>query len=216
MKLTRKRGIGLGIGITIFLVAFSIALAVTWIQVSQTVPSTLSVSSTVIISGDNISLWWDTAMTQPVTGDPALEWAKAQTQPPLRNVNITTDVWFYIVNESPYGLVPVDPCHNIIRSTDNQRIGWTHTQLRNLNGDWRGDACDVTDWRMREGFVMAPGEMWQMQPHPHFDNLAIGDHPFDLIVGAIGNTGDAAAALSNTAAGTFSAPADHHPRPPSR
>ena len=90
MRLTRKRGIALIVGITVFLVAFGVALAVTWIQVSQSVPTVLSISPTVIISGDNIALWHDTAKTLPVTGDPALAFSRPQSQPPLRQIFGTT------------------------------------------------------------------------------------------------------------------------------
>ena len=41
MKLTKKRWIGLGAGVAIFLAAFGIALAITFVQVSQTKPGTL-------------------------------------------------------------------------------------------------------------------------------------------------------------------------------
>ena len=216
MKLTRKRLIGLILGITVFLGAFGIAFAAfTWYQVSQTVPSAVNVTSTIVISGDNISLWWDQAKLQPVTGDPAIEWTKAQTSPPLRQVNLTSDVWLYIVNESPYNLIPVDPCHDLRRTTDNVWIGSTHTNLFSLDGNWRGNACDGVEWRKDSGYALAPGEMWQLRPHPHFDrNLASGSHNFDLVFGAVGY---AAAAGSGPISSevVISAPEDHHPRPPS-
>ena len=81
MNMTRNRWVGLVLGVAVFLAAFGVALAIT-VQVSQEIPSTLSVKSAVIISGDNLALWHDEAKTQPVT---SLEFLKLQLQPPLES-----------------------------------------------------------------------------------------------------------------------------------
>ena len=191
MKLTRKRWIGLGIGITIFLVAFGIALAATLIQVSQVKPANLKVTSSVVLSGNNMALWRDVNKSQPVTGDPAIEFTKAQTRPPLRQIFAVSDVTLYLENKSLYPGIPIDPCHNTQRSGDNVNIGFVHARLFDLNGNYRGDTCDSTEFRRERGWKLAPGALWKMEPHPHFNNNATsGDNPFNLVFGFVGTSGD--------------------------
>ena len=60
-QMTTQRWIGAIVGIAVFIAAFGVALAVTWYQGSQDVPAAVSVHSTVVISGDNLGLWHDSA-----------------------------------------------------------------------------------------------------------------------------------------------------------
>ena len=177
-------------------------------------PSQVSVRATTVISDGNIALWHDIAMTQPVTGDPALRWGVVFTQPPLRRVDLNSERSLYIQNTSQYWLIPIDPCRRLIRSTDNGDIGFIHADMWNLSGEYRGDTCNDIRLRFELGWLMAPGEKWQMLPEPHFRQLASGDHPFDLVFGAIGTSDVANAPISAQADHSALGP-DRHPRPPS-
>ena len=65
--MTKRQWLGISIGVGVFLTAFLVALAVTIIQVSRQVPSTLRLGVAVVISGDNLGLWHDEEKTLPVT-----------------------------------------------------------------------------------------------------------------------------------------------------
>lgn len=193
MKLTKKRGIGAVIGIAVFLVAFGIAFAITYYQAVITLKSGVTVTTTIIISGDNWSLWHDAAMLQPISGDLDFTWDITQTQAPLRARSLFTDRVFYIQNDSglrgtPKVGRPLAPCQSFIKS-DGTFVGSTGATLwADVDGDgnyfdWRGDTCWDT-WP--DTWVMADGVKWQIDPHPHFNSgLAQGTHEFDLSVGGI-------------------------------
>ena len=192
MRLKRKHWIGIALGITLFLAAFGVAFgAVALVQVSQTVPATLSLTSAVVISGDNIALWEDQAKTQPLT---AVLISQVQTQPPLRNLGVTTQftpALVYIENRSQYNLRPVDPgtCFYF----DGYCI-YVFASLYDQNGNNRGCTCD-SSWP--SGWVMAPGDMWRMKLD--FRGFGIGpplsgDYNFSLVFGAMGTSGDGGSA----------------------
>ena len=224
MKLTKKRGIGAVIGIAVFLVAFGIAFAITYYQATITLPSGVTVQSTIILSGDNFSLWHDAAMTMPITGDLDLSWDVTRTQAPLGRRSFVSQEEFYIQNDSnlrgtPMMARPLAPCQELIRDSDGQRIGDVHAQMwADPDGDgkfdwWRGDAC-WDGWP--EEWVIAPGEKWLVQPHPHFDTFQLLDglNRFPLVVGGILwlPGGDAPSASSSADPSSFPGP-DAHPSP---
>ena len=205
------------IAIAVFLVAFGIAFAMTVYQATITLDSGVQVEVTVVISGDNFSLWHDAAMTKPVTGDLSLSWDIVKTQSPLPGRSIDSREWIYIQNDSdlrgtPKYARPLAPCQRLIRESDGVDIGSIHANMFAADSQgnfwmWRGDACD-SNWPKE--YVMAPGEKWLMELHPHFDDFDLfnGLNRFPLVVGGILWIPDTAS-MSPAGASAGSAPGDH-------
>ncbi len=189
MKLSKKGWIGIVAGAALFLAAFGVAFgAVTLVQVSQTHEGVLSLTATVVISGDNIALW-DTANRDPLTTP--IQFTSFKTQAPLRNFGGITRPEVWIENLSEYNLRPIDPVGDFrIADTCCFHI---HADLYDEFGDNR-DSTHANEWP--EDWVMAPGDMWRMSLYfccwPQ--EIPSGDHSFDIVFGAIGGSGDALSA----------------------
>ena len=111
MKMTKNRWVGVILGVSVFLAAFGVALALTVFQVSREVPSALRLGSAVVISGDNLALWFDKEKTKPVT---SLEFVGVQLQPPLKSFSAgRPQTWIYIENKSNIDLTLIAPCGNV-------------------------------------------------------------------------------------------------------
>ena len=171
------------LAITFFLIAFGAAVAATVVQqVSRQIPSTLSLSAAVVISGDNLGLWHDKAKTQPVT---SLEFTGAKLHPPLESRSIP-EVWVYIENRSSIDLTLIAPCGDV-ESPPGTRIGNMDTPLFDIpTGIDLGNTCD-------KNVKLAPGQMVKANPHIHLvSGLASGDYSFTTVFGATGTTETAA------------------------
>ncbi len=192
MKPSKKVWIGFAAGITLFLVAFGVAFgAVTLVQVSQTHPGVLSLTATVVISGDNIALW-DTLDKQPITTP--IQFTSVQTQAPLRSFRgIINSRAVWMENKSEYYLRPIDPAHEFLFS--ELCYGYIDARLENEVGVYRG-YTGWSEWPVN--WVMAPNDMWEMELRMGFEcregDLPAGDHSFEVVFGAIGGSGDALAA----------------------
>lgn len=211
MKLSKKHTIGIAIGVALFLAAFGAAFAaVTLVQVSQTKEGNLSLTGTVIISGDNIALW-DTQGRRPLTTP--IQFTSVQTQAPLRSLSNINRPEVWIENLSSYNLRPIGPAQSI--PIGGECCTWVDAQLWDQYGQWRG----FTDWdSWPDGWVMAPNDMWLMRLYICCgkDDLPFGDYSFQMVFGAIGGNADAlsapgfsiseAEALSRGEAGTTRGP----------
>ena len=156
-------------GITIFLFAFGAALAVSYVQGTKTLPGTLDLQSTVVVSGDTLfKLWQDAEMTRPVTD---IRWEAVKTQavggvreflrvktPPIFIHNITTDTL----------LRPIAPCFKFQLDGTRPAIAASFETLPGPDGKNhdRGNAC-LEDWP--EDWWLNPGEKWIMHPGIQFD-----------------------------------------------
>ena len=181
MRFTRKHWISLAVGITILLAAFGVALAVTIVQVSREVPSTLSLSSAVVISSDNLGLWHDEARKEPVT---SLKFQGIQFEPPLDSFSRDLDVEVFIENRSDIDLTLIAPCGGV-ESPPGTFIGKVETALFELaTGKEIGTTCDRKS-------TLAPGEMVRAHVHIHLEKgLADGDYDFTTVFGASGESVD--------------------------
>jgi len=190
MKFTRNRTIALAVGIGLFLVAFGVAMAVSWIQGTRVVPATLNLQSTVVKSGDQLfDLWWDDDMTRPVE---RINWFAVRTQPVdgLREMVRVSPRRVVIHNKSDYHLRPIAPCAKFQISGRNAHVnaGLSTMPVKDEKPDSRGDACQE-DWS--SDWWMAPGEKWQMHLSVDFHNTVVpGDYHFDVVVGVMGVKSD--------------------------
>lgn len=106
-------------GITIFLFAFGAALAVSYVQGTKTLPGTLDLQSTVVVSGDTLfKLCQDAEMTRPVTD---IRWEAATFSEAMAlapTIAVTTDS----TGDGGTGNL------SATAMTDSgNRITWTHT-----------------------------------------------------------------------------------------
>ena len=190
MKFTRNRTIALAVGIGLFLVAFGVAMAVSWIQGTRVVPATLNLQSTVVKSGDQLfDLWWDDEMTRRVE---RINWFAVRTQrvDGLREMVRVSPRRVVIHNKSDYYLRPIAPCGKFQISGRNAHVnaGLSTMPVKDEKPDSRGDACQE-DWS--SDWWMAPGEKWQMHLSVDFHNtVAPGDYHFDVVVGVMGVKSD--------------------------
>ena len=144
---------------------------------SKEAPSTLSLSSAVVISGDNLGLWHDEAGTDPVT---SLEFQSVQFQPPLDSLSNEAGVWVFVENRSDIDLTLIAPCGDV-ESPPGTVIGRMDTGLYRIGSQERiGNTCD-------RDVTLAPGEMVRANTHIHLeDGLADGDYNFTTVFGAVG------------------------------
>ena len=182
--MTKHRWVGLSLGIAIFLTAFGVALAVTIIQVSREVPSTLRLGAAVVISGDNLGLWHDEGKTTPVT---SLVFDAFQLQPPLDHLSVTNRVYsnIFIENRSDIDLTIIAPCGNV-ESPPGTVIGQIGADLVDVvTGEYLLSAC-------ARAATIAPGGLLAAAVFIDIDpGLAAGEYDFTAVFGAIGAANEA-------------------------
>ncbi len=182
--MTKHRWVGLSLGIAIFLTAFGAALAVTIIQVSREVPSTLRLGAAVVISGDNLGLWHDEGKTTPVT---SLVFDAFQLQPPLDHLSVTNRVYsnIFIENRSDIDLTIIAPCGNV-ESPPGTVIGQIGADLVDVvTGEYLLSAC-------ARAATIAPGGLLAAAVFIDIDpGLAAGEYDFTAVFGAIGAANEA-------------------------
>ena len=190
-QMTTQRWIGAIVGIAVFIAAFGVALAVTWYQGSQDVPAAVSVHSTVVISGDNLGLWHDSAGTQAVA---SLGYVGRRLPPPLKG-SFPAEATVYIENRSIYSMTFVEPC-GPVESPPGTAIGHVNADLFDIGtGRHLGDVCKALD-----GPAIAPGEMMRADVRISLESgITPGDHAFTTVFGALGTTGDTPAAPGHVA-----------------
>ena len=190
-QMTTQRWIGAIVGIAVFIAAFGVALAVTWYQGNQDVPAAVSVHSTVVISGDNLGLWHDSAGTQAVA---SLGYVGRRLPPPLKGA-FPAEATVYIENRSIYSMTFVEPC-GPVESPPGTAIGHVNADLFDIGtGRHLGDVCKALD-----GPAIAPGEMMRADVRISLESgITPGDHAFTTVFGALGTTGDTPAAPGHVA-----------------
>ena len=141
------------------------------------VPTTMTMSSAVVISDDNLGLWHDQAGTDPVT---SLEFTGVQFQPPLDSISDAPGVWVFIENRSDIDLTLIAPCGDV-DSPPGTRIGSMDVDLVDIpSGDSIGNTCD-------RDVTLAPGEMVRGDVHIHLEGLlGDGHYDFSTVFGASG------------------------------
>ena len=162
-----------------FLVAFGVALAAT-VQVSNSVPSSVSVVEAQVIGPENLVLSHDDAGLNLVT---ALSFELVKLQPPLETRDVGQRI--FIKNASANALTIIGPCQTVF---DNDvevaggEIGFMNVSIRTLGTEThRGEACG-------ENVAIAPGETVIADVHVccFEPGLTIGAHNFTAVFGAIG------------------------------
>ena len=169
------------LGTAAFLAAFGVALAVTVVQVSRGVPSTLVLAQ--VLADENLGLYHDPEATQPVT---SLEFTGLQ--PPLRSGVIET---IYVRNESGIDLTLIEPCRGVFEGDDEQngiRIGFLDSAISSLDGVELGGFCDRRAILAPDEVVRVELRLVDLDP-----GLEAGSYSFTTVFGAIGSTGDQAA-----------------------
>ena len=171
---TRKRWLGLILGVALFVAAVGAALAVTVFQVSREVDAELVLSAVEVLADENLGVYWDRELTDPVT---FIEFQGAAFEPPLRP-GVKRE-WVYVVNHSDKELVLIEPCRGI-SGPDGENIADIHGGLHDLDGEWLGGTCD-------RDVSLAPGEVvWAFLHIDIIEGLEAANYAFVAVFGAVG------------------------------
>ena len=173
MELSRRRWIGLSVGIAAFLAVVGVALAVVF-QVSNEIDAELVLSGVEVLSDENLGVYWDRDLTDPVT---FIEFRGAAFQPPLQPG--VRPEWVYVQNRSDKDLTLIDPCRDI-PGAGAEDIAHIAGSVHNLDGDWIGETCD-------RDVALAPGEVVRVQIRVDVrEGVEPANYPFVAVFGAVG------------------------------
>ena len=161
------------LGLTASLVAFGVALAAT-VQVSQEVPSTLSVVEVDVLAAENLVISLDPEGNDPVT---AFQLELIKFQPPLSLVS--SAVIFYVRNDSGVDLTLVQPCDNF---TDivGVFIGSGQAAYKDVVPNDTCTGVPIQSGQTLKGDFAIDGPA----------DLAAGDYSFEVVFAAIGEQPD--------------------------
>ena len=118
------------LAVAVFLVAFGVALATTFFQVSRQVDSVVSFQAVEVLADENLGLYHDQGATDPVD---ELEF-RVPNIPGVPRASGPELV--YIVNHSVLRPALVEPCRAVI--SDGQRVGFINAEVVGLDGQPRG------------------------------------------------------------------------------
>ena len=173
--MSRRRWTGIIAGVAIFLAAFGAALAVTVFQVSREIESEIVLSGVEVLSDDNLGIYHDRDLTEPVT---FMEFRGAALVSPLDGGRVEP-VWVYIVNHSDKGLTLIEPCRDI-EDAEGRGIAHIFAEIHNLEGEWISNTCE-------RDVALAPGEVvWVAVQIDIRESAGPGRYPFAVVFGAVG------------------------------
>ena len=184
MRLVKHRMALPALVASVLLTALGATLANSIIQVGRNIPSNLRLESAVVINGDLLGLWFDEAMTEPVT---SLEYAGVKLHPPLESfVAGLPHIPVYIQNNSGIALTLIAPCGEI-ESSSGIKIGRIAADAYDtVTGSYLGNTCD-------NNVILASGDLIRAVVQLELESdLASVDYRFATVFGALGSTGDLA------------------------
>ena len=195
--MSRKRWIGLILGLTVFLVAFGVALAATFFQVTRDVDSVLRFNAVEVRYSGDLGLFFDEDLTKPAE---FLVFGVLDLQPPLGAARDTGRRTLFLVNNSPDELFLIEPCREVI--SNGVRVGHMSGDIFDLGGNRLGHICDRPSPRIPPfGVVRGEFAIFDLDP-----NLTPGEHPFVALFAGVGRIPEVPPAGSDFSAWTDSAP----------